>query len=119
MAVRFYHLVIGSRGLAALAEFWSSVLNRPGRLTLRRRGHRRSGPARLSRVALRDKDAKATENLPHINPDPDDYDAEVWRIVALGARRIDIGQSADVPCRPHRACGQRFCLLRPHASLIE
>ena len=31
----------------------------------------------------------------HIDLDPDDQDAEVARLVALGARRVDVGQAAD------------------------
>ncbi|WP_185023773.1 VOC family protein [Actinomadura coerulea] len=40
---------------------------------------------------------RPAKNRLHIDLDPDDQEAEVRRILALGARRADIGPSADVP----------------------
>ena len=56
-------------------------------------------------------DAKAGKNRLHIDLRPDDRDAEVARLVALGATRVDIGQG-DVPwvvlTDPE---GNEFCVL--------
>jgi predicted enzyme related to lactoylglutathione lyase len=64
--------------------------------------------------------AKEVKNRLHIDLDPDDQEAEIHRLVALGARRIDVGQPADVPwvvlADPE---GNEFCVLSPHRSLIE
>jgi Glyoxalase-like domain len=40
-------------------------------------------------------DAKTTKNRLHLDlsPDPGEQEAEVERIIALGARRVDIGQT--------------------------
>lgn len=41
-------------------------------------------------------DAKSAKNRLHLDLRPDDRDAEVARLEALGAKRIDIGQEPDV-----------------------
>jgi len=64
-------------------------------------------------------EAKTTKNRLHIDLDPDDQAAEVDRVIALGARRVDVGQgdvSWVVLADPE---GNEFCVLRPHRSLVE
>jgi hypothetical protein len=72
-----------------------------------------------SRIARRgwissrlDEDKKAKSRL-HLDLRPDDQDAEVARLVAHGARRVDIGQG-DRPwvvlADPE---GNEFCVLSP------
>ena len=60
------------------------------------------------------------KNRLHIELDPDDQAAEVDRLLALGARRADVGQGDDVSwvvlADPE---GNEFCVLRPHRSLID
>ena len=60
---------------------------------------------------LRSADAKTTKNRIHIDLRPDDRDAEVDRLVELGASRIDVGQgnaSWVVLADPE---GNEFCVL--------
>ncbi|HEV7898665.1 MAG TPA: VOC family protein [Planosporangium sp.] len=49
----------------------------------------------------------------HLDLNPDDQEAEVERLVDMGARRVDIGQADDVPwvvlADPE---GNEFCVLR-------
>jgi len=56
---------------------------------------------------------KAVKNRIHLDLRPDDQAAEVARYEALGARRVDVGQAADVTwvvmADPE---GNEFCLLR-------
>jgi len=57
---------------------------------------------------------KTVKNRLHIDLNPDDRDAEVERIVALGARRVDVGQDQTkvtwvVLADPE---GNEFCVLR-------
>jgi hypothetical protein len=40
----------------------------------------------------RTHDSKATKNRLHLDLRPDDQEAEVQRLLELGARRVDIGQ---------------------------
>jgi hypothetical protein len=42
-------------------------------------------------------EAKHAPNRLHIDLDPDDRDAEVERLVNMGARHVDVGQADDVP----------------------
>jgi hypothetical protein len=50
---------------------------------------------------------------------PEDREAEIVRILALGARRVDIGQTGDeswtVLADPER---NEFCILRPKRTLL-
>jgi hypothetical protein len=65
-------------------------------------------------------EGKTLKNRLHIDLDPDDRDAEVERLLALGARRADVGQGDDVTwvvlADPE---GNEFCVLRPHRSLVS
>ncbi len=58
-------------------------------------------------------DAKSGKNRLHIDLRPDDQDAEVERLVDMGARRVDIGQGDEVSwvvlADPE---GNEFCVLR-------
>jgi catechol 2,3-dioxygenase-like lactoylglutathione lyase family enzyme len=62
---------------------------------------------------LRVPEAKSGKNRMHIDLRPRDQAAEVARLEALGARRVDVGQSADVTwivlADPD---GNEFCVLR-------
>jgi predicted enzyme related to lactoylglutathione lyase len=57
-------------------------------------------------------DNKTTKNRLHPDFRPDDQDAEVHRLIELGARRVDIGQGDEswvVLADPE---GNEFCVLR-------
>ena len=70
-------------------------------------------------------EAKTLKNRVHLdlNPGgdagPDDREAEISRILTLGARHVDIGQTGDeswtVLTDPE---GNEFCILRPKRTLI-
>jgi predicted enzyme related to lactoylglutathione lyase len=64
-------------------------------------------------VFLRVSDGKAQKNRLHLDFVPDDRDAEVDRLVAKGASRVDIGQTAEeswvVLADPE---GNEFCVLQ-------
>jgi predicted enzyme related to lactoylglutathione lyase len=63
---------------------------------------------------LRAPDHKQVKNRLHLDLRPDDRDAEVARLEALGAYRVDIGQIGDeswvVMADPE---GNEFCLVQP------
>jgi hypothetical protein len=62
---------------------------------------------------LRVPEPKAVKNRIHLDLRPDDRDAEVARLEALGATRVDIGQTGEetwvVLADPE---GNEFCVLR-------
>jgi hypothetical protein len=66
-------------------------------------------------------ETKTVKNRLHLDlaPGPNARDAEVERILALGARRVEIGQSGTeswiVLADPE---GNEFCILRPKKTLI-
>jgi hypothetical protein len=64
-------------------------------------------------LLLRVPEVHAAKNRLHLDLRPDDQAAEVARLEALGARRVDIGQGADVTwvvmADPE---GNEFCVLR-------
>lgn len=63
-------------------------------------------------VFLRVPEAKMSKNRLHLDVVPDDRDAEVARLIAKGASRVDVGQSGDeswvVLADPE---GNEFCVL--------
>jgi predicted enzyme related to lactoylglutathione lyase len=121
MAVRFYQLVIDARDPRSLARFWAAVLDQQvlfeadDEVIVGSDEHRYPG---LCFVPV--PEHKTIKNRLHIDLDPDDRDAEVERIIALGARRADVGQGPDVSwvvlADPE---GNEFCVLRPHLSLVS
>ncbi|PYI69420.1 glyoxalase [Arthrobacter livingstonensis] len=66
---------------------------------------------------LRVPESKSVKNRLHLDLRPDDQAAEVARLEALGARRVDIGQGAGVTwvvmADPE---GNEFCVLRALAE---
>lgn len=66
-------------------------------------------------LLLKVPEGKSVKNRLHIDLRPDDRDAEVARLEALGARRVDVGQSREpeatwvVLADPE---GNEFCVLR-------
>ena len=62
---------------------------------------------------LRVRESKAVKNRLHVDLRPDDQAAEVARAEALGASRVDVGQSAAVSwvvmADPE---GNEFCILK-------
>ncbi len=63
-------------------------------------------------VFLRVPEGKTAKNRLHLDFAPDDRDAEVARLLRLGARRVDVGQTGDEPwvvlADPE---GNEFCVL--------
>ena len=60
-------------------------------------------------------DDKVVKNRIHFDFRPDDQQAEVERVIALGARHVDIGQGEQswvVLADPE---GNEFCILAPDA----
>jgi hypothetical protein len=64
---------------------------------------------------------KTVKNRVHLDltTSAEDRHAEIERLIGLGARRVDVGQSGeeswDVLADPE---GNEFCVVRPKATLI-
>jgi predicted enzyme related to lactoylglutathione lyase len=116
----FYHLVVDCHDPRALARFWSAALDQQVLSEDDEEvivGADKDSYPGLCFVAV--PEGKTVKNRLHIDLDPDDQQAEVDRLLALGARPADVGQGPDVGwvvlADPE---GNEFCVLRPHESLI-
>ncbi|MEU0131613.1 MULTISPECIES: VOC family protein [unclassified Streptomyces] len=121
MAVRLYQLAVDTHDLPSLARFWCGVLD--WRILFEDEGEIVIGSddtALPGICFLPVPEGKTVKNRLHIDLAPDDQAVEVERIIALGARRVDIGQSEDVTwvvlADPE---GNEFCVLRPKKSLVD
>jgi predicted enzyme related to lactoylglutathione lyase len=113
-------VVVDGDDCGTLARFWSSVLG--WRITYESDDEWCIEPPVGSPAVdvapdilfVKVPDQKATKNRLHFDLRPTDQAAQVERIVELGARRVDIGQSEDVTwvvlADPE---GNEFCVLAP------
>jgi predicted enzyme related to lactoylglutathione lyase len=121
MSSRFYHLCIDSRDPRALGRFWAAVLEQP--VLLAEDDEVVVGAdlhAFPGLCFLRVPKGKTVKNRLHIDLNPDDCEAEVERLIGLGATRADVGQGPEVSwvvlADPE---GNEFCVLRPQETLID
>jgi len=112
MGLSFSTLCVDAHDTHALASWWSGVLGWPvevdsdGDVVMH--APEGAGPDWLFLAVPEDKTLK---NRIHFDLRPDDQDAEVARVLALGARRVDIGQGEQswvVLADPE---GNEFCIL--------
>ena len=120
MNLRIQCLCIDTADPAGLATFWESALGW-------RRTYEQDDQVVLEPPAgspedgivpdllfLRVPEDKAAKNRLHFDLRPQDQAAEVARLEALGARRADVGQKADVSwVVMSDPAGNEFCVLRP------
>lgn len=121
MGSRFSELIVDAANPSQLAQFWMAVLGwqptgRYGDTVIEiadpAGDEARRGPS-ITFVPVPDE--KRSKNRLHIDVSPVgcDQDAEVGRLIGLGARHADVGQRADqtfvVLADPE---GNEFCVLR-------
>lgn len=126
MTVSLHHIVIDTYDLPRLARFWSEVLG--WKILSAREQEVVIGAdvdAAVGICLMPAGEKKSVKNRVHLdlNPGgagPEDREAEIRRILALGARRVDIGQTGNeswtVLADPE---GNEFCVLRPKRTLID
>lgn len=126
MACRISELVLDCRDPEALATFWCEVL---GFVVLDREddgsveiGARDGfGGSQPTIILSRNENPEKAKPRLHIDVSATDrdQDAELERLLALGARRVDIGQTGQeswhVLADPE---GNEFCLLRTRLSPV-
>ena len=122
MPVRLHHVVIDTHDLPGLARFWTQAL---GWKVLSERekeiviGTDENAPVGMCFMPV--SDSKIVKNRVHLDltSSAADRDQEIERLLALGARRIDIGQTGaeswTVLADPE---GNEFCVVRPKKTLI-
>lgn len=118
MGSRLYNLTIDARDPRALAEFWSQVLDyqiafdEPNEVAI----EPPDNDAAPALIFVPVSENKVGKNRVHLDLAPDDQNAEVERLLSLGARRVDIGQgdvSWVVMADPE---GNEFCVLTPRSD---
>ena len=123
MPVRLHHIVIDTHDLPRLAQFWTQALGwkvlseREGEIVI---GTDENAPVGICFMPVTDR--KTVKNRVHldITTAAEDRDQEIERLLALGARRADIGQTGaeswTVLADPE---GNEFCVIRPKQTLIR
>lgn len=120
MACRISELVLKCRDPEVLARFWCEVLDfveldREADVYIEIGPREGFGGAQPTIFLIRDDEPKNGPDRLHIdvNATDRDQDAELERLLAAGAKPVDIGQPADaswhVLADPE---GNEFCLLR-------
>lgn len=119
MGIRIQCLAIDSNDPDALARFWADTLgwrrthDTPDEVVLEPPSGSPEDGVSPDLIFLKVPEAKAGKNRLHLDLRPDDQDAEVARVSALGARRVSVGQADDVSwvvlADPE---GNEFCILR-------
>jgi hypothetical protein len=126
MSSKFTELAIDCADPAGLARFWCSVLGyevrdedeEDGVVTIGSplvpEGKDRPGPVPPALTFARVPEGKTVKNRLHIdvNPTDRDQDEEVRRLLELGARRADVGQTGEESwvCLTDPE-GNEFCVL--------
>lgn len=123
MPVTLHHIVVDAHDLLGLARFWAEALHWQV-LSERERevvvGPDKSAPVGMCFMPATDR--KTVKNRLHLDltATAEERNAEIDRLVALGARRVDIGQTGEeswvVLADPE---GNEFCVVRPKRTLID
>jgi predicted enzyme related to lactoylglutathione lyase len=124
--LRLQAITVDAHDPRALAEFWAEVLGwkiGEGVNEIEVWIERELGDPKNTGfpdiLFLKNSDVKNVKNRLHLDLRPDDQDAEVRRLEKLGAKRIEIGQSADpdtswvVMADPE---GNEFCVLSARSN---
>ena len=123
MPVTLHHIVVDAHDLPGLARFWAQALGwavlseRPREVVI---GPDENAPVGMCFMPVTDE--KTVKNRVHLDltTDASDRDDEIERLLALGARRVDIGQTGTeswtVLADPE---GNEFCVIRPKKTLIS
>jgi predicted enzyme related to lactoylglutathione lyase len=123
MPVRLHHIVVDAHDLPGLARFWTRALGWKV-LSEREReiviGTDDNAPVGMCFMPV--TDPKTVKNRVHLDltSSVEGRDEEIERLVALGARRVDIGQTGaeswTVLADPE---GNEFCVIRPKETLTR
>lgn len=112
MGLRFSEICIDAADIQALSGWWAGALGWPQEVTedgdIALRAPDGAGPDWLF---LAVPDGKVVKNRIHFDFTPTDQQAEVDRLIALGARYVDIGQGEQTWVVLADPEGNEFCVL--------
>jgi predicted enzyme related to lactoylglutathione lyase len=121
MPLRLHHVVVDTHDLPLLARFWTEALG--WRVLSEREQEIVIGPdenAPVGMCFMPVADSKVVKNRVHVDltTSAEDRDSEIERLLRLGARHVDIGQTGTeswtVLADPE---GNEFCVVRPKETL--
>ena len=119
MSLEWEQVVVDAAQPAALGRWWANALGWVVTFEADEEYEIRSAPDRLpGLVFVPVRDSKVTKNRLHLDFRPDDQTAEVDRLLALGAHRVDVGQGEQrwvVLADPE---GNEFCVLAPRKVTV-
>ena len=114
MSLKFDEICIDAHDASALGAWWAEVLGWPHDIDddgdLRLHPPPGAGP---DWIFLAVPDEKVVKNRIHLDFRPDDQQAEVDRVIGLGARHVDIGQGDAELGGARRPRGKRVLHPRP------
>ncbi len=126
MALRLQCITVDAQDPLALAQFWAEALGwkigedvNEIEVWIERELGDPQNTGFPDILFLKNSTPKNGKNRLHLDLRPDDQAAEVARLEKLGAKQIDIGQSAEPSCTwvvmadPE---GNEFCVLRERQS---
>jgi len=112
MSLTLSQIAVDAHDPAALGAWWSKVLGWPLRIDSDGDAFLTPPPGHGAELLfLGVPDDKVVKNRLHLDFTPEDQQTEVDRVLALGARRVDIGQGEQswvVLADPE---GNEFCIL--------
>ena len=122
MSLRLEQVLIDAHDPERLAKFWADVLDFKVEYDSNEDPESEEGGEREIELAPKDgagthilfvevQDEKTVKNRIHLDLRPDDQAAEVARVEALGARKIDIGQGEVTWVVMADPEGNEFCIL--------
>jgi hypothetical protein len=123
MPVALHHIVADTHDLPGLARFWTEALG--WSVLSERRNEIVIGPdvnAPVGMCFMPVSDVKRVKNRVHLDvtTSAGARDREIERLISLGARRVEIGQTGKeswtVLADPE---GNEFCVIRPKTTLID
>ncbi|MET9482328.1 VOC family protein [Streptomyces sp. NPDC006638] len=118
MDLEWEQLVVDAADPVALGRWWAGALGWVVVEDTPEEYEIRAAPDRLPGLLFTPvTEAKTAKNRLHLDFRPADRDAEVARLLALGARHADVGQTGDEPwvvlADPE---GNEFCVLGPRRT---
>ncbi len=112
MGMRFSEICVDASDIHTLGRWWSTVLDWPLEVTedgdIVLRAPAGAGPDWLF---IEVPEGKTVKNRIHFDFTPDDQQAEVDRVIGLGARHVDIGQGEQTWVVLADPEGNEFCIL--------
>ncbi|MFF2523273.1 VOC family protein [Streptomyces liangshanensis] len=118
MVLEWEQLVVDAADPVALGHWWAEALGWVVVADAPEEYEIRPAPDRLPGLLFTPvTEAKTAKNRLHLDFRPVDRDAEVARLLALGATRADVGQTGEEPwvvlADPE---GNEFCVLGPRRA---